>query len=287
MNHPQEGMTTPDAEASALAAHSAGLRYGSTAVVHECSVRLAPNRVTALVGPNGSGKSTLLRAMAGLHPVADGEIGLGDRLICDFAPKELARRLTMLAQHRPTPGGLTVADVVAFGRHPHRGRWRANDPHGPAAVDRAMALTELHELADRPVDALSGGQIQRVWLASCLAQDTSVVLLDEPTNHLDLHHQVELLRLVRQLADTEGVTVGVVLHDLAQAGVVADHLVLLDHGRVVAEGTAEDVLRPDLLSQVYGVDVAVDRDPATGLLRVNALGSLRRPAMVSTMPLSA
>src|SRR5699024_2099024 len=191
-----------------------------------------------------------------------------------FSPRQLARELTLLSQHRPTPGGLRVRDVVEFGRHPHRGRWRSADPNGPTAVARALELTCLDELADVEVDTLSGGQLQRVWLASCLAQDTAVLLLDEPTNHLDLHHQIDLLRLVRTLAEAHGVTVGVVLHDLEHAAAIADHVVLLDHGEVVACGTPEDVLQPARLTEVYGVDVAVHRDATTGLLRVSALGGL-------------
>ena len=174
----------------------------------------------------------------------------------------------MLTQGRPTPVGLTVREVVSFGRYPYRGRWNRQDPQGPAAIEHALALTGLAELAERDADTLSGGQAQRVWLAACLAQDTDVLLLDEPTTYLDLRHQVELLDLVRDLADHHGITVGVVLHDLDQAAELADHLVLLDEGVVMAAGAPDEVLRADLLSRVYGLPIDVTRDPLSGRLRI-------------------
>jgi iron complex transport system ATP-binding protein len=174
----------------------------------------------------------------------------------------------MLTQGRPTPVGLTVREVVAFGRYPHRGRWQRHDAGAAAAVERALRLTGLTALADRDTDTLSGGQAQRVWLAACLAQDTEVLLLDEPTTYLDLRHQIEVLDLVRDLADEHGVTVGVVLHDLNQAAALADHLVLLDGGRVVAAGPPERVLDSGLLSRVYQIPVGVARDPLTGTVTV-------------------
>ena len=123
-------------------------------------------------------------------------------------------------------------DVVGYGRHPYRGRWRGDDPDGVRAVAWAMDVTGVVSMADRPVDELSGGELQRVWLATCLAQDTGVLLLDEPTTFLDLRYQVEILDLVRDLADEHGVAVGIVLHDLNQAAAVADRVVLLHRGAV-------------------------------------------------------
>jgi iron-chelate-transporting ATPase len=249
------------------------LGYHGVPVVHGADVTLTPGRITALVGPNGSGKSTLLRALARLHAPSTGRIQLGDDTdALALTRRDFARHVTLLAQSRPVPTGLSVRDVVGFGRHPHRGRWRSADPDGPAAVDRAMTVTRVHELADRPVDELSGGQLQRVWLAGCLAQDTGVLLLDEPTNHLDLRYQVEILDLLRDLADDDGVAVGVVLHDLDQAAAVADEVALLAEGRVRAVGGAADVLTTELLSDAYGIRVEIDHDPVTGALRTRPIG---------------
>jgi iron complex transport system ATP-binding protein len=190
----------------------------------------------------------------------------------ELSLRQFARRVALLTQGRPTPGGLSVRDVVEFGRYPHRGRWGRSDPGGPAAVDRALELTGVADLADRGVDQLSGGQLQRVWLASCLAQDTGVLLLDEPTTYLDLRYQVELLDLVRDLADSGRIAVGVVLHDLDQAAALADRIVVLSEGRIVAEGDPGDVLTPRLLTDVWGIRIDVDTDPTTGHLRTRAIG---------------
>lgn len=258
------------------------LSYNGAPVVHGAEIHLEPGKVTALVGPNGSGKSTLLRALARLHQpdagrvllaadgghtISDGEAGTEPAdLVADgvdaatLSARDFARRVTLLAQSRPTPGGLTVRELVEFGRHPHRGRWIAGDAGGGDIVLRSMALTGVAAFADQPIDRLSGGQLQRVWLASCLAQDTGILLLDEPTTYLDLRYQVELLDLIRELADEHGVTIGVVLHDLDQAAAVADRVVLLEAGRVRAVGTPADVLVSDLLSSAYGIRVDVEVD---------------------------
>ncbi|ARQ68793.1 ABC transporter ATP-binding protein [Streptomyces marincola] len=245
--------------------------YRGTPVVDDASVRLAAGRVTALIGPNGSGKSTLLRTMAALHPAMAGRIELADgAAVRELSPRELARRVTLLSQARPTPGGVTVREVVAYGRHPHRPRWGPGDAEGPEVVQRVMEMTGVTGLADRPVDSLSGGQLQRVWLAGCLAQDTPVLLLDEPTTFLDLRYQVELLDIVRDLADREGIAVGLVLHDLDQAAAVADDIVLLVDGRIAAAGPPETVMTPALLTTAYGIDVDVHRDPGSGLIHTRA-----------------
>jgi iron-chelate-transporting ATPase len=258
------------------------LSYNGAPVLHDAEIHLEPGKVTALVGPNGSGKSTLLRALARLHQPDAGRVllaadnghtmtpGAADAEPADLVEhgvdaatlsgRDFARRVTLLAQSRPTPGGITVRELVEFGRHPHRGRWIAGDPGGADIVARAMALTGVAAFADQPIDRLSGGQLQRVWLASCLAQDTGVLLLDEPTTYLDLRYQIELLDLIRELADDHGVTIGVVLHDLDQAAAVADRVVLLESGRVRAVGTPAEVFVSDVLSSAYGIRVDVEVD---------------------------
>ncbi|MER6624749.1 MULTISPECIES: ABC transporter ATP-binding protein [unclassified Streptomyces] len=256
-----------------LSATDVTVAYDGADVVHDAALTLRPGEVTALVGPNGSGKSTLLRTVARLQRPRSATLTIDagtDALA--LGPREFSRRVALLLQGRPTPSGLSVRDVVEFGRYPHRGRWGGTDPGGRAAVDRALALTGVAELADRGAEHLSGGQLQRVWLAGCLAQETGVLLLDEPTTYLDLRYQVELLDLMRDLADEHGIAVGVVLHDLDQAAAVADRIVLLAAGRVVAEGPPEDVLTPERLTEVYGIRIEVDTDPLTGRLRTRAIG---------------
>ncbi|MGW1615005.1 ABC transporter ATP-binding protein [Streptomyces sp. NPDC002285] len=255
-----------------LSATDVTVAYEGVDVVHDASVTLRPGEVTVLVGPNGSGKSTLLRTVSRLQRprsatlVIDGADGLA------LTPREFSRRVALLTQGRPTPSGLTVRDVVEFGRYPYRGRWGRADPGGPAAVERALTMTGVAELAERGAEHLSGGQLQRVWLAGCLAQETGVLLLDEPTTYLDLRYQIELLDLIRDLADDHGIAVGAVLHDLDQAAALADRIVLLHEGRIIADGLPEDVLTAQRLTDIYGIRIEVDTDPLTGRLRTRAIG---------------
>ncbi|MEU6124064.1 ABC transporter ATP-binding protein [Streptomyces sp. NPDC047123] len=256
-----------------LSATGVTVAYEGVDVVHDASMTLKPGEVTVLVGPNGSGKSTLLRTLARLQRARTATLLIdGDTDGLALGPREFSRHVALLTQGRPTPSGLTVRDVVEFGRYPHRGRWGKADPGGRAAVDRALAMTGVEELAERGAEHLSGGQLQRVWLAGCLAQETGVLLLDEPTNHLDLRYQVELLDLMRDLADDHGIAVGAVLHDLDQAAAVADRILLLDTGRIAADGAPDDVLTPERLTDTYGIRIEVDSDPTTGRLRTRAIG---------------
>ncbi|WP_371794329.1 ABC transporter ATP-binding protein [Streptomyces sp. NBC_01718] len=267
-----------DTEASAgLAATGITVAYDGVDVVHKADLRLPRGQVTALIGPNGSGKSTLLRALARLHRPHTGSVTVrteGDDAVDALALSrtDFARRVTLLAQSRATPAGLSVREVVGFGRHPYRSRLRGSDPDGVRHVEHALAITDVTELADRAVESLSGGQLQRVWFACCLAQDTEVLLLDEPTTYLDLRYQVEILDLVRDLADTHGVTIGVVLHDLDQAAAVADQVVLLSAGQVAAAGTPAQVYDSELLTDTYGIRIEVEPDLSTGTPRTRAVG---------------
>jgi len=267
------GRIISPAGAPALKGECLTLGYRDTMVVHDASLFLHIGRVTALVGPNGSGKSTLLRALARLHRVTSGRVDLGDGVAADeLSSRAFARRVTMLSQSRPNPHGLAVTDVVAFGRHPYRRRFGALDREDRDAITWAMEVTGTSGMAARPVDELSGGELQRVWLATCLAQRTDVLLLDEPTNHLDLRFQVEILDLARDLVLQHDVAVGLVLHDLNQAAAVADHVVLLDRGRVRASGAPADVMSADLLSEVYGLRIESFVDPDTGVVRTQPRG---------------
>ncbi|WP_406247298.1 ABC transporter ATP-binding protein [Microbacterium sp. M] len=266
-------MTAPEPHrpASALRGENLALGYRKDRVVHDVSLQLRPGAVTALIGPNGSGKSTVLRSLARLHPIDAGTVHVGDAESRALNAREFARTVAMLSQSRPHPSGLEIRDVIAFGRHPHRGRFSGMSDADRAAIDGALALTGLTEMAHRAVDELSGGELQRVWLATCLAQDTGILLLDEPTNHLDLRYQIETLELVRDLAD-RGTALGVVLHDLDHAASVADEVVLVHRGRVRAAGSPEHVLTSENLSEVYGLRIDTVVDAETGHVRVYPRG---------------
>lgn len=271
----------PATPAAALNGHDLVLRYGAVPVVHGVTLALEPGRATALVGPNGSGKSTVLRALCRLHRLDGGRVTLGaadggpERDAALLSARRFAREVTLFSQSRPAPQGLTVAEVVAFGRHPYRRGLAGPTAEDRAAVEHAMGLTGVRDMAGRPVGELSGGEMQRVWLAACVAQDTRVVLLDEPTNHLDLRYQFETLDLVRDLVERHGIAVGIVLHDLVHASRVADTLVLMRSGRVHAAGAPADVLTAQNIGEVYDIRVEVAVDPRTGRLHIDPLGRHR------------
>lgn len=272
-----------------LQASGLHLGYDRTSVVHDVSVSIAPGKVTALIGPNGSGKSTVLRSLARLHPISSGEVTISSAgsttpsttPAAALSAREFARTVTLLSQSRPHPSGLSVREIVAYGRHPHRRRFASLTTNDRAAIDQALELTGTASMADRSVDQLSGGELQRVWLATCLAQETGVLLLDEPTNHLDLRYQAEILDLMRDLADDHGTAVGVVLHDLNHAAAVADDIVLLSQGRVRSAGTCEDVFTADVLTEVYGLPITTRLDEDTGIVRIEALPRRRRRTLAA------
>jgi iron complex transport system ATP-binding protein len=250
---------------SELLAEHLGLAYDQTPVIADLSLHLPSGRITALVGPNGCGKSTLLRGLARLLVPRRGGVYLDNASIFELSTKGLARRLAILPQGPVAPEGLTVRELVAQGRYPHQRwfqQWREEDER---VTRHALALTSMVELAARPVDALSGGQRQRAWIAMALAQETEVLLLDEPTTFLDMAHQLEVLHLLQRLNQEEGRTIVMVLHDINHAARYADHIVAMAGGRVVTSGTPCEVVTPQMLRAVFGVEAHTMLDPERGV----------------------
>lgn len=238
--------------------------YGAATIIDGLGLDVPRGGVTTIVGPNGCGKSTLLRAVAGLIPRERGEVVLDGRNTAEMKRREIARTLAVLPQTPVAPDGLTVRDLVGRGRHPHQTWLRQNSEKDSAMVDEVMELTQVAEFAERPLERLSGGQRQRAWIAMVLAQDTPLVLLDEPTTYLDLSHSVELLALIRRLADDMGRTVVMVLHDLNLAARFSDQLVVMKGGEVQAAGTPAEVVSEQLLADVFSLPAVVAEDPVAG-----------------------
>ncbi|WP_154793338.1 ABC transporter ATP-binding protein [Occultella kanbiaonis] len=254
-------------EASALT-----LGYNATPVVREVDLSVPTGRITAIIGANASGKSTLLRGFARLLEPRSGVVHLDGEPLHRMRPGDLARVLGMLPQAPVAPDGITVADLVGRGRHPHQGwfrRWSAADD---AAVDTALRATATLDLIDRPVAELSGGQRQRVWIAMALAQQTDILLLDEPTTFLDINHQIELLDLLVDLNRERGTTIVLVLHELNLAARYADHLVAMRDGRVVAAGPPATVVTAQTVREVFDLPCDVVADPRTGAPMVIPIG---------------
>ncbi|WP_312794287.1 ABC transporter ATP-binding protein [Tianweitania sp.] len=238
--------------------------YGDALVLDGLDLDVPTGSITAIVGANACGKSTLLRVMSRLLSPRSGQVLLDGKSIHRMPPRQLARTLGLLPQSPIAPEGITVADLVSRGRHPHQGllsRWTHADDE---AVASALEATKTFDLAERPVDELSGGQRQRVWIAMALAQQTDLLLLDEPTTFLDISHQVEVLDLLTDLNKTRGTTIVMVLHDLNLAARYADYLVAMAEGRLHAAGKPEAILTEDTVRTVFGLESRIILDPTSG-----------------------
>lgn len=240
------------------------LGYDRTTVLEHLDLAIEPGTITTLIGANGCGKSTLLKAFGRLLAPSRGTVRLDGTPIADLSTRDVARRLAVLPQRPLTPAATSVRDLVMRGRHPHQSLLRPWTPGDAAKVAAAMAATGVDDIADRDVTELSGGQLQRAWIALVLAQETPTILLDEPTTFLDLAHQLDVLRLVRRINAERGTTIVMVLHDLSLAARFSDRLVALHDGRVLADGAPWDVLTPDVLAVAFGLAADVVPDPRTG-----------------------
>ncbi|WP_432348930.1 ABC transporter ATP-binding protein (plasmid) [Shinella yambaruensis] len=259
--------------------------YGETLILDGLDLAVPPGRITVIVGANACGKSTLLRTLSRLLPARKGQVLLDGKSIHRIPSRDLARTLGLLPQSPIAPEGITVADLVSRGRHPHQGvfsRWTREDDEAVAA---ALAATKTDDLSERPIDELSGGQRQRVWIAMALAQQTDLLLLDEPTTFLDISHQIEVLDLLTDLNQTRGTTIVMVLHDLNLAARYADHLVAMTKGRLHVAGPPEAVLTEDHVRQVFGLESRIITDPTSGRPTMLPIGRHRMIAPAIKEPL--
>lgn len=259
-----------------LQARHLQLAYGDNVVVDGLDLDVLDGTVSAVIGPNGCGKSTLLRALARLMRAKRGYVLLDGKRIDKLPTRQIAKILGVLPQAPIAPEGLTVADLIARGRHPHQTWYRQWSSDDEAAVAEALSWTGMTELAERAVDELSGGQRQRAWISMALAQGTDLVLLDEPTTFLDLAHQVDVLDLVERLNTEAGRTVVMVLHDLNMAARYAQRLIAMRAGQIIAQGIPHEVLTEPLLREVFELDAQVLKDPIAGTPLVVPLGRRSR-----------
>lgn len=243
-----------------LAVTNLQLAYQQKVIVPNLTLNLPDNQIIGLVGPNGCGKSTLLKAFARLLKPKSGKVTHQQKDIWQHSSKQYAQTLSFLPQQHLVPEGITVRELVAYGRSPYLNLWGKLSEQDERLVEQAMQTTHITELADRLVSDLSGGQQQRAFLAMTLAQDTEIMLLDEPTTYLDLNHQAELMVMMRTLQQ-QGKTVVTVLHDLNQACRYCDYLVVLKQGELIAQGLPQEVMTEALLKQVFELNVEIHPDP--------------------------
>lgn len=263
-----------------LRTENLSLGYDGPNIIHNLSLTVPNERVTSIIGPNGCGKSTLLRGLGRLLAPRTGDVLLDGAALGSRSTRQIATRISILPQTPSAPSGLTVADLVSRGRHPRQKWYQQFSPEDQTVVEDALRATDITELADTPLEDLSGGQRQRAWISMTLAQETGIVLLDEPTTYLDLAHQVDVLELVRSLNRSHGRTVVMVLHDISLAARYSDHIVAMKDGRIVAQGTPAEVVTPQLLRVVFGLEAQVVNEPTEGRPHVIPIG---QPSAIPSM----
>lgn len=239
--------------------------YGDTLIVKNLNLRIPTGKITALVGANGSGKSTILKTMARIMKPKAGAVLLDGKAIHSQSTKEVAKQLAILPQNPTAPEGLTVFELVGYGRFPHQKGFGSLTGEDREIIRWAIQVTGLEPFADQPVDQLSGGQRQRAWIAMALAQQTDILFLDEPTTYLDMAHQLEILQLLQHLNEAEKRTIVMVVHDLNHATRYAHHMVAIKAGTVVSEGSPQEVVTRDMLREVFGIEADILTDPRTGV----------------------
>ncbi|ANY67090.1 iron-dicitrate transporter ATP-binding subunit [Paenibacillus sp. BIHB 4019] len=241
------------------------IAYDERLIVQDLNIAIPQGKITALVGSNGSGKSTILKTMARLMNPSAGSVLLDGKSIHKQATKEVAKQLAILPQNPTAPDGLTVSELVSYGRFPYQKGFGSVSKDDRKIIQWAIEATGMVDFADRPVDQLSGGQRQRAWIAMSLAQETDILFLDEPTTFLDMAHQLEVLHLLEKLNEVNNRTVVMVVHDLNHASRYAHHMIAIKKGSVVGEGSPQQVMTPEILREVFNIEADIMPDPRTGV----------------------
>ncbi|MFB8376624.1 MULTISPECIES: ABC transporter ATP-binding protein [unclassified Paenibacillus] len=241
------------------------IAYEERLIVEDLNIQIPQGKITALVGANGSGKSTILKTMARIMNPKAGSVLLDGKSIHKQSTREVAKQLAILPQNPTAPEGLTVTELVSYGRFPYQkgfGSMRAEDKR---MIEWAIEVTGMTEFHDRPIDQLSGGQRQRAWIAMALAQETDILFLDEPTTFLDMAHQLEVLQLLEQLNATANRTIVMVVHDLNHASRYAHHMIGIKKGKAIATGSPVEVMNSDVLREVFNIEADIVIDPRSGV----------------------
>ena len=246
---------------SCISTKNLNISYGNLDIVKDLNLDIPKGKITTIIGSNGCGKSTILKTIARIIQAKSGDIFVNNINIKEQSPKDLAKVMAVLPQSPQAPSGLTVEELIAYGRFPHQkgfGKMRKEDED---IVTWALQSTGIEEFRERPIEALSGGQRQRAWIAMALAQQTEILILDEPTTYLDLAHQLEILKLLEELNRKQGTTIVMVIHELNNAARFADHMIGVKKGKVVCQGTAHEVMTKENLKELFNIDAEIVEDP--------------------------
>ena len=246
---------------TAIRTENLNISYGNLDIVKNLNLEIPKGKITTIIGANGCGKSTILKTIARILTPKSGEIFINEKNIKNQSSKDLAKNMAVLPQSPQAPKGLTVEELIAYGRFPHQrgfGRLKEEDED---IVTWALEVTGIKEFRDRPIEALSGGQRQRAWIAMALAQQTEILVLDEPTTYLDLAHQLEVLNLLKELNEKHNTTIVMVIHELNNAARFADHMIGIKKGQIACEGTAHEVMTKENLKKLFNIDAEIVEDP--------------------------
>ena len=248
-----------------LRAENIHVKYKEKAVLESLSVNIKKGRVVSIIGPNGSGKTTLIRALSRNIKPEKGQVWMNGENIFSLNTKKVAKEMAVLMQVRSCPNDIIVRDLITYGRFAHKEWWQGKEAKDQEIIEWAMKRTGTKVFEDRPIGALSGGEMQRVWIAMALAQKPQILILDEPTTYLDICHQLEILELVKSLNKTEEITVVMVLHDINQASRYSDEILVMKEGKIYIQGTPKDVITKEVIKEVFSVDARMHYCDQTGM----------------------
>lgn len=246
---------------SQIAAENISVAYEDKLILDKLSVTIAKQEITTIIGANGCGKSTLLKALTRIHPVKSGHVLIDGESIVHLPTKEVAKKLALLPQMLEATDGISVYELVSYGRFPHQNSWGRLTKEDKDKINWAMEMTKVADLANESVDSLSGGQRQCVWITMALAQDTDTIFLDEPTTYLDMNHQLEVLELLKKLNTETKKTIIMVLHDLNLSARFSDTLIAMKSGKIAYHGSITDIMTPAILRDIFNIDAQIVQDP--------------------------
>ncbi|MFI3614688.1 ABC transporter ATP-binding protein [Streptococcus uberis] len=246
---------------STINANHLSVAYDQKVIINDLTINLPSQKITSLIGSNGCGKSTLLKALTRIIPNQKGNILIDGQDIAKMPTMEIAKKMALLPQVQDITDGISVYELVSFGRYPYQSRLGKLTEDDKKIIDWALEMTKTQELANQLVDQLSGGQKQRVWIAMALAQDTPLIFLDEPTTYLDINHQLEILELLRSLNKESQKTIIMVLHDLNLASRYSDYLVSIKDGKIAYQGDPSVIMTPEIIRDIFGIEAHLTQDP--------------------------
>ena len=238
----------------AISVRNLSVAYENNTIIEDMNLSIPKGKVSIIIGANGCGKATLLKTLARINKPKNGDIFINNKNIKKIKEKSIAKEVAFLPQGPVCPSGLTVRELVAYGRFPHQKIIGGLNNHDKEVIDWVIEETGLIEFANREVENLSGGQRQRAWIAMILAQETDIIMLDEPTTYLDMSYQLEVLEVLQKLNKEKNITVVIVLHELNNACRFADNIIGLKKGKIICEGKPIDVINKETLKKIYGID---------------------------------